>query len=203
MNEAGNGIDTRAITDAFTALLGAPAQMAATLAGSLAGAASGLGSPGCAIPPPCWEPRPAGRCTLVLPPGCTGTIRVHVANCGWSRRVVRLTAAGRLAAWTKLEPTAQVVDPQSRVTFVARIRVPEDVKPGETLMGPLLVRGCVDHFVRVEVIVAEEGGRALCEVAIEDCADSIHHWYDHFYCPRPCRPSTRKDEAYGKDAAHG
>jgi hypothetical protein len=21
---------------------------------------------------------------------------------------------------------------------------------------------------------------------VEDCPDLIHHWYDHFYCPRPC-----------------
>jgi hypothetical protein len=24
------------------------------------------------------------------------------------------------------------------------------------------------------------------EVEIEDCPDLIHHWYDHFYCERPC-----------------
>ena len=34
-----------------------------SLAGSLAGSAKGAVSPGCAIPPPCWEPRPAGRCS--------------------------------------------------------------------------------------------------------------------------------------------
>jgi hypothetical protein len=23
-------------------------------------------------------------------------------------------------------------------------------------------------------------------VEVEDCPDLIHHWYDHFYCDRPC-----------------
>jgi hypothetical protein len=21
---------------------------------------------------------------------------------------------------------------------------------------------------------------------VEDCPDLLHHWYDHFYCNRPC-----------------
>jgi hypothetical protein len=188
MSNADNGLDTRALGEAMTAVLDAPARMAATLAGSLARA----GSPGCAIPPPCWEPRPAGRCTLVLPPGCTGTIRIHLYNCDWTRRLVGVTAPGKLAAWTTFDPTTQVVDPQSRVTFTVRVRVPDDAKPGQSLAGPILVRGCVDYFIRVDVVVAEEGGRSLCEVSIEDCPDHIHHWYDHFYCPRPCRRSPKE-----------
>lgn len=200
MNGTDEGLDTRALGDAIAGLMSAPAQMAAALASNLAGSVSGAVSPGCVIPPPCWEPRPAGTCRLSLPPGGVGTIRVHVTNCDWSRGIVGLTAAGRVAGWMTFEPTTQVIDAQSRATFRVTIRVPEKVRPGETLTGPLLVRGCLDHHIRVEVTVAEcETARSCCDISIDDCHDQIHHWYDHFYCPRPCR----KGSGYAKGARDG
>lgn len=178
----------RALGDAIATLLNAPARMAETLAG----AASTRRSPGCEIPPPCWEPRPAGSCRIRIPPGGTATIRVHVSNCDWTRRVVGITALGKIAGWLKFEPTTLIVDPQERQTFQVTVRVPDGVKPGQFLSGPLLVRGCLDHFARIEVTVAECAGGACCDIHVNDCPDHIHHWYDHFYCPRPCRNlSTR------------
>lgn len=189
MTTADNPIDSRALTQAVANLLNAPAQMAATLVGSLTNARSG----GCTIPPPCWEPRPAGRCALTLPPGCTGTMRVHVSNCDWGRRVVGITALGKLAGWLAFQPTTLVIGPQERATFVVKVHVPDGVEPGETLAGPVLVRGCVDHFVRLEVAVAECAGVTCCDISLDDCPDHIHHWYDHFYCPRPCRDFRTQD----------
>lgn len=179
---------TRALGDAIATLLNAPARMAETLAG----AATTLRSAGCEIPPPCWEPRPAGSCRIRIPPGGAATIRVHVSNCDWTRRVVGITALGKIAGWLKFEPTTLIVDPQERQTFLVTVRVPDGVKPGQFLSGPLLVRGCLDHFARIEVTVAECAGGACCDIHVNDCPDHIHHWYDHFYCPRPCRNlSTR------------
>jgi hypothetical protein len=191
MNGTDNGLDTKALGDALAGLFAAPAQMAAALAGSLTGPVSRLGSSGCEIPPPCWEPRPAGTCTLVLPPGGAGTIRVHVANCDWSRGVVVLTSTGKIAGWMTFQPTTMVIDAQSHGTFRVTVRVPEGVEPGETLSGPLLVRGCLDHFVRVVVRVAECADGGCCDASVRDCHDQIHHWYDHFYCPRPCRKARQ------------
>lgn len=193
MNQTDDRFDTRALGDAITGLLAAPAQITATLLGSL----TRVGSPGCDIPPPCWEPRPAGTCALTLSPGSTGTIRVHVTNCNWDRGVVGVTAVGRIAGWLAFHPTTQVIDPQSRATFMVTVRVPENVKPGESLSGPLLVRGCLDHFVRLDVAVAECAGRTCCDVSIQDCQDQVHHWYDHFYCPRPCRQHHTQDARHG------
>lgn len=173
----------RALGDAIAGLLKAPAQMAATFAGALTKRTSG----GCDIPPPCWEPQPAGTCSLRIQPGCVGKIRVHVTNCHWSRQVVVVTALGRLAGWIQLDPTTLVVDPQERRTVEVTVRVPEDAKPGQTFTGPLVIRGCRDHYVRVEINVTECGGCMVCHAYVDDCPDHIHHWYDHFYCPRPCR----------------
>ncbi|HKJ02224.1 MAG TPA: hypothetical protein VJ997_07205 [Longimicrobiales bacterium] len=189
MNGGDNPLDTRALGDALAGLLSAPAQLVAGLAGSLAN----VGSSGCRIPPPCWEPQPAGKCTLTLAPGCSGTIRVHVSNCDWSPRVIGLTAMGKIAGWMKFEPTTMAIGPQEQGTFVVTVHVPDKVQAGETISGPLLVRGCIDHFVRVEVRIADCAGCTRCDVSVRDCADHIHHWYDHFYCPRPCRNTRTPD----------
>ena len=71
----------RAISGAIAGVLDAPVRVATALAGALAGRAQSS----CEIPPPCWEPRPAGTCCLELTPGTPATIRVHVSNCGWTR----------------------------------------------------------------------------------------------------------------------
>jgi hypothetical protein len=191
MKEGDNRVDTRALGEALAGLLTAPAQLVAGLAGSLAGATK---SSGCVIPPPCWEPQPAGRCTLTLAPECKGTIRVHVSNCGWDRHAVGLTAVGKIAGWMSFAPTTMVLGPMEEGTFEVGVKVPDGVEPGEKLTGPLLIRGCRDWFVRVEVRVEECAGCTSCDVSVDDCADQLHHWYDHFYCPRPCRTTRIPDD---------
>jgi len=178
---------TRALGDTIAALYNVPIQLASAVSGGLASRQS----QGCEIPPPCWEPRPAGRCQLDLPPGATATIRVHVTNCGWARQVVGITATGRLAGIVKLEPTTLIVEPQDQATFKVSVHLPDKVPAGEVLSGALLVRGCLDHFARVTVRVAECASATCCDIQVQDCPDHIHHWYDHFYCPRPCRNSLR------------
>ncbi len=197
MSQADNRVDTRALGDALAGLFAAPAQLMAGLVGSLASVRTSGCASGCAIPPPCWEPQPAGRCTLTLSPGASGTIRVHVSNCGWDRHVVVLTALGKIAGWMTFTPTTLVLDPLQRSTFEVTVKVPDGVKAGETLVGPLLIRGCIDHFVRVEVRVAECGGCAGCDISVDDCPDQVHHWYEHFYCPRPCRTTRIPDPKNG------
>lgn len=174
---------TQALGNAIAALVETPAQIAAAFVDNITGRASG----GCEIPSPCWEPRRAGVCRLTLPPGCAGKIRVHVTNCDWTRHVVVVTAGGRMAGWMTIDPTTIVVDPHERATIAVSVRVPDDVKLGQTFSAPIIVRGCNDHYFRVELSVSECSVRASCEVFVEDCPDHIHHWYDHFYCPRPCR----------------
>jgi len=40
------------------------------------------------------------------------------------------------------------------------------------------------------------------DIEIEDCPDLIHHWYDHFYCPRPCLGGTGLSTGTGT-VSHG
>ncbi|MGH7502067.1 MAG: hypothetical protein ACREL7_09945 [Longimicrobiales bacterium] len=179
----------RALADTFAGLIDAPARVAAALASTLARG----GSPGCQIPPPCWEPRPSGTCRLAIPPGCPGTIRVNVTNCEWNRRIVGITALGKLAGWLTFQPTTLVLDPHESATFIVTVHVPDGVKPGFVLSGPLIIRGCLDHFAHIEVRVTECAGQTCCDLAVHDCQDHVHHWYDHFYCQRPCRNPVIRD----------
>lgn len=175
-----------ALADAISTLLVAPLQVV----GALVSAAGSRQSVGCEIPPPCWEPRPAGTCCLVLTPGATGQIRVHVANCGWDRHAVVITALGKLAGWLTFSPTTLVLDAQERASFDVTVHPTKEVQPGQELTGTILVRGCRDHAIKVEVLIRDCARQTCCDVSIDDCPDHVHHWYDHFYCPRPCRTST-------------
>jgi len=85
-------------------------------------------------------------------------------------------------------PTALLLDPQERATMLVTVHVPTTAPLGHSFSAPLIIRGCRDHYARVEIKVNDcAGARNCCDVCVDDCADQIHHWYDHFYCPRPCR----------------
>jgi hypothetical protein len=166
----------------MSALIAAPLTVAQSLTDFAGNATSG----GCQIPPPCWEPRPAGSCHLILVAGGSALIRVTVNNCGWQSQVVQITAGGMLAAWLTFEPTTLVLPPQSSATFRVTVHAPQQVPNGFAVSGPLLIRGCRDHGARVRITIADCAGPNCCDLVIDDCADHVHHWYDHFYCPRPC-----------------
>jgi hypothetical protein len=64
--------------------------------------------------------------------------------------------------------------------------VPADAATGQEYEVLLWVRGCQNHYLRWTLKVANRGASCCHEVEVEDCPDLIHHWYDHFYCERPC-----------------
>ena len=184
----------RALGGALAGLVDAPARVANQLAGTVT---QRVFTCGCEIPPPCWEPKFIGTCCLDITPGGSAIIRIHVQNCDWANHVVTITAPGKLAAWLKFEPTTMVVGPQQSATFVVTVKVPDNIKIGQMLSGPLLIRGCIDHFARIEVRVTDCAGCTSCDLVAKDCPDHIHHWYDHFYCPRPCNPRTNRISTNG------
>jgi len=77
-----------------------------------------------------------------------------------------------------------------RGTVEVCLRIPEGTASGERFDALVWVDGCRQHFLRWVVSVGGAGIDTSHEIAIADCPDYRHHWYDHFYCPRPC-PSGR------------
>ncbi|MBC7894952.1 MAG: hypothetical protein H7066_06045 [Cytophagaceae bacterium] len=189
-----NGTQANALAKAFVNLLQGPAQVAASLANTLAERAR---AGGCDIPAPCWEPQHAGTCAVCIAPGGTAVFRVIVSNCGWSRQVVMITAMGQLAGWITFGPTSVILEPMEKNIMQVKIQAPDNASIGSSQVVPVIIRGCRDHYIRVEVTIANCAiMTTCCDMLVEDCADNVHHWYDHFYCARPCA-SSRGDTGGG------
>jgi hypothetical protein len=137
----------------------------------------------CDIPPPCWMPQPLCDCTSHVCPCAKATIRIVVTNCDpTSRRIVAVSATG---SEVKVTPPQAVLGPLERATFEATIGVPDDADK-KTLESVIRIRGCREHYFRWTIRVGAVGLDSCHEVEVSDCPDYLHHWYDHFYCPRPC-----------------
>jgi hypothetical protein len=135
------------------------------------------------IPPPCWVPRDLGNCVSRVCPCSTASLRLVMINCdAMSRRMVTVEAAG----YAKVSPSGVAIGPLERATIELSVSVPADAKAGETLESLVRIHGCREYFLRWKVIVGALGRSSCHEIHVEDCPDLLHHWYDHFYCPRPC-----------------
>jgi hypothetical protein len=153
----------------------------------------------CEIPPPCWVPRSLGECVSHVCPCQTACIRLVLTNCdAGSRRVIRVEAAG---PHVKVSPAKLVLEPLERASVEIRILVPAETKPGEKLESVVRIYGCREYYLRWVVSVGTIGFNSHHEIEVEDCPDLIHHWYDHFYCHRPCRhqqtPSPLETPSHG------
>lgn len=138
----------------------------------------------CEIPPPCWLPKPLGDVTSNVCPGGKAIVRFRVTNCGIDKRTVEFEAEPKSGVtWS---PTKLSLGSMERATASASVEVPAETGSGEERELLLWVRGCNDHYVRWTVRAASRGGDSCHEVEVDDCPDFVHHWYDHFYCNRPC-----------------
>lgn len=140
---------------------------------------------GCDIPPPCWVPRELGEVRSRVCAGGTATLRVRVTNCGASARQIAVEARPDAAGVT-IDPPALALGPLERGVVVASLVIPAKAGVGEEREALIWVRGCHDHVLRWTVRVASRAGDCGHEIEVEDCPDLVHHWYDHFYCGRPC-----------------
>jgi len=140
----------------------------------------------CEIPEPCWMPRSLGELCDNICPGSTAVVRFVVHNCDRVARTFSITAAGQGAGLIAISPTNVVIEPKDRAIVTVTFTVPNDAEPGQQHETLIWVRGCKEHYLRWSITVAKSGGCTCHEVAVEDCPDYVHHWYDHFYCARPC-----------------
>lgn len=142
-------------------------------------------SGGCRIPPPCWAPQPIGT---VVSHGCQGgtaTVRLRITNCSVKRRNITVDAVGKVSGVT-VTPSNLVLDPMEHDYVAASVMIPADSATGTSYELILWVHGCQDHYLRWTVRVASRGVSCCHEIEVDDCPDLVHHWYDHFYCERPC-----------------
>jgi hypothetical protein len=139
---------------------------------------------GCEIPPPCWMPREIGRVVSHGCPGAKASVRLRITNAGLGARAITVEASGAGAAKVALDPASLSLGTFESAAVTASVTIPQDETSGIDAL--LWVHGCRDHVLRWRIEVSEDGCSCLHEVDVEDCPDLIHHWYDHFYCARPC-----------------
>jgi hypothetical protein len=179
---------------ALGALINHGASLGLGFLGSLYGTRSGIPTPGtgcrcggqgcsCCVPPPCWVPQSLCDLTSTACPGGEAMVRFRVTNCGAAPRHIKAEAG---PSGPTLTPGELTLGPMERGFIVASFTVATDAAKGEEREFILWIRGCQDHFLRWTVKVAASAACACAEVDVEDCPDLIHHWYDHFYCHRPC-----------------
>jgi hypothetical protein len=141
----------------------------------------------CHIPPPCWMPKSLGGVMSHVCPGGTATLHIRVTNCSIAPREVRINVPDKKANVNVNPPLLQLY-PMERDASVLSVTLPADAGTGTEREFLVWVNGCLNHYLRWTVKVAERGADCCHEVEVEDCQDYVHHWYDHFYCPRPCQP---------------
>lgn len=163
-------------------------QSAATLERALRTASPQFPRAGaCHIPPPCWMPKALGEVVSHVCPGGTATLRIRVRNCSIAPREVRVSVSGKNSN-VKVDPPVLQLFPMERDTSVLSVAMPDDAGAGAEREFLIWVNGCLNHYLSWTVRTAKRGADCCHEVDVEDCQDYVHHWYDHFYCPRPCQP---------------
>jgi hypothetical protein len=139
---------------------------------------------GCHIPPACWEPLCAGEVHCHACPGSTAILRIRIENCAAHHH--RYAVEG--PSGVTITPAVFDLAPLERATVTVSVPVDPAATSGQSHEYLIWIRGCRDHYVRFTVTAATRGSACCCyEIEVEDCGDTIHHWYDHFYCAHPCQ----------------
>lgn len=144
---------------------------------------------GCHIPPPCWMPRSAGRVVSHVCPGSSASLRICVTNCGAVQRTITFDDGGKNTI--TFQPASLTLGPLDTGCVTATLSGSGECDSEQPAI--VWIRGCNEHYIRWTVKTVKRGATCAChELSIEDCPDYIHHWYDHFYCPRPCTSQRRQ-----------
>lgn len=155
----------------------------------------------CEIPPACWLPRNFGTFYSRACPCGTALLRVQVTNCQPTTSDISVQIQNQDELSIKITPQAATLGPMERKWFTVAITIPEDTCKGQLYDLVVWIKGCNEHYARWEVEVADGASGTCLEAQVDDCPDYEHHWYDHFYCKRPCmhraigRVAVRGDES--------
>ena len=140
----------------------------------------------CDIPEPCWMPRALGEFRCRLCPGATGSLRFVITNEDIVRRTFTALASGSAAGDVSFSPGSLALGPKERGTITATFALPANATDGSSFEALVWLRGCRDYYVRWTVAAASRSDSCCITLPVCDGPDNVLHWYDHFYCRRPC-----------------
>lgn len=153
----------------------------------------------CDVPEPCWMPVDLGDIHCELCVGGRGQLTIRVSNTDFRQRSFQVVSAGPDAGRVTIATSSFSLGPKERrtvtATFDASLGDRGDCAEFEALVW---VFGCRNHYLRWTVDVGHHERSCCHEVEVRDQPDYEHHWYDHFYCMRPCfGPQTRPRQPEG------
>ncbi|WP_299508031.1 hypothetical protein [uncultured Roseobacter sp.] len=160
---------------------------------------AGQSSNCCDIPEPCWMPKDLGEYHCKLCAGSTGIMEIRITNTDFRPRNFTLAAAGPDAGRITLSPNSFTLGPKERRT----VRAEFDTRLDDTVHcadfeALIWVVGCNSHYLRWTVEVGKAERPCCHHVEVFDQPDYEHHWYDHFYCVRPCYGKSTRPGTAGK-----
>ena len=187
----------KGIGDVLTDLLGTQVRLGVQLMESLVDRPAGMlmdamkrgvsATQGCCeIPDPCWVPQSLGELVSHTCPGAIATVRFLITNCDMVPRTITAKATNDAAGKVKIEPASLPLRPQQRGFITASLEVPADAHDCQEFETLIWLIGCKAYYLRWTIKAGKRGCDCCHEVEVADCPDLIHHWYDHFYCWRPC-----------------
>ena len=138
----------------------------------------------CKIPPPCWVPSELSSVSSHVCSGATATLRFRITNCGMDARTITVEAD----QGADVNPVSLQLGPFKRGWVTVSFAVPPTSNNGDSVEILVFVRGCRSYYLRWTVLTSRRGCACCHEVDLDDCPELVHHWYDHFYCQRPCQP---------------
>lgn len=196
MNNSSVGASLGEAATLLTSLVGHSARAGLSILGALGAAPEKMlcdftqgrgiiGDCNCDIPPPCWQPQPLGEVTSFVAPGGQATMRFRITNSSFSTRIIQFKSSPPTVVTFSENPVT--LAPLQRHVVSAFLQIPSSDKQGSEQEVVIFVRGCRNYYVRWTVKVMDCGATMCNEVELDDGPDLIHHWYDHFYCPRECQ----------------
>jgi hypothetical protein len=147
--------------------------------------ASPTATAACTIPPPCWMPKSLGDVTSHACGCSTVRVRLLITNCDRVARTMQVRTDG--VDGMVVTPASVTLNPMRRATVEVSFKVPDGVEDGTEFEALVWLDGCHEHVLRWTIVTGSSGFDSTHEVHVKDCPDYRHHWYDHFYCARPCQ----------------
>ncbi len=192
MSDTCNTDPTEDLVDVIAELLTAPLRLGVGMVKALSTLQLPCNGGSCEIPEPCWMPQPLCDVVGFACAGATAALRLRITNCGACLEEFKVHVTGPDAGLVSIQTASLALGPKERGKIQLSFNVPPDAIDNQEFEAIIWIKGCKLHYLRWTVTAGQPSSSCCHEVELEDCPDLIHHWYDHFYCPRPCQNDHKK-----------
>lgn len=142
----------------------------------------------CDIPEPCWMPKFVGENCCEICEGGKATITVWLTNNDFRSQNYRFEQRGDKLGIVNISPSSLTLGPKERTKVTITFEAPANPSHITHAKYDLLIwiDSCRDYYFRWVLHTVKKPKHCCLEITVNDVPDYVVHWYDHFYCQRPC-----------------